>query len=101
MLYTTFIHTVGETDAKISIHDAFIGGERYYYACVINIADDTYKKLSEAEKTIFYGIKITDINQDTVLYRDPENLKGDILKKYGKEVDDPFLTERIEPDFLS
>jgi hypothetical protein len=85
MYLKTIFHTLPDgTKAKFTIRDRIINDERYYYANVINIEIDEYKNLSDIQKETFYGMEITDGNQNSINYKNPERLINDILTKYGE-----------------
>lgn len=86
MYLKTIFHTLSDrTKAKFTIRKRIIDGEQYYYANVINIELNEYEKLDEFQKETSLGIEITDGNQNSINYKDPERLINDILSKYGNE----------------
>ena len=78
-------HIVNGENAKFTIRNRIIDGELFYYANVINTDLEVYKKLSDAEKEVYYGIEISDGQGNKINYQNVEELKTDILNKYGKE----------------
>lgn len=86
MYHKTIFHTLPDgTNAKFSIFDRVIDGERYYYAMVINVELDIYKSKSPLEQEHMFGIEITDGQQHSINYKDPNKLIEDIISKYGHE----------------
>lgn len=86
MYIKSFFHTLDDgTNIKFSIFEKWIGGERYYYAKLINVDLPDYKNLSPFEQESFFGIEATNGKQQTVYYRDPIRLERDLVSKYGIE----------------
>lgn len=85
MFLKTIFHTLADgTKAKFTIRDRIINGKRYYFANAINIEIEEYKKLNDVQKGTCLGIEITDGNQNSINYKNPERLISDILTVYGK-----------------
>jgi hypothetical protein len=86
MYHKTIYHKLSDdTNAKFTIRDRAINGQRFYYANVINVELDIYKNLSPLEQETFYGMEITNGRQQSINYLNAERLINDILTKYGNE----------------
>jgi len=86
MRYDTFYHSLenGE-NAKFTIFETITDGEIIYFAKVVSIDIDFYKKLSAEKKEEFYGDEIRDEHGKPVFYKNPEKLKLDIIAFFGKK----------------
>lgn len=86
MFHKTIFHTLSDgTEAKFTIRDRIIDGEKFFYANVIGIELDCYKDLPDYQKENYYGMEITNGRQQSINYRDCDRLINDILTKYGDE----------------
>ena len=86
MYYETLLHTLPNgIKAKFTIRNRIIEDKLYFYANFINVELSEYTMLSVPEQKECLGLEITDGNQHSINYSDAENLKRDILSKYGNE----------------
>ncbi len=86
MYQKTIFHTLSDgTKAKFTIRDRIIGGEKMYYANVINPELVFYKAMNPIEQEDYYGIEITNGRQQSINYRNCDRLINDIITKYGDE----------------
>ncbi len=82
----TFNHTLPDGQpAKFSIWDTRINGVTYYYAKVVGTDLDLYVSLTPQAQEVAFGIEVSNGENATVYYRDPEKLKADLIANYGKE----------------
>ncbi len=86
MFRRTIYHTLSDgTNAKFTIRDRIIDGERFYYANIIGTDLDIYKNMPDVQKETYYGMEITNGRQQSINYRDADRLANDILTRYGDE----------------
>ena len=69
MIEETFFHTLksGE-NAKFTLRSKVIKNQIYYYANVVGTDLDFYKNLTETEQKNYFGVEVSDGNQNTVYY---------------------------------
>lgn len=85
MYHKTIIHRIpsGQT-VKFTVRERIIDGEIYYYANVVDVELEAYKKLSDTDKETYYGMEITNGRQQVINRKNVDTLIADILSKYGR-----------------